>query len=210
MEAVRSRRWYRLHRLTGLAIMVELIAIGCLQVAKQPGGSYGLDSGEREYHVNFGWPVRHLSILEVFPPARSYASSLPRIECVWKAKALFFNCCIFALLTFSVGWLVETWLRRPKHLQFSLRGIFELFAVVAIVLSLVKNPYAFEGGLILMGLSPCTPFQPWFGAPLELNAWGLATNVVISCGTICSIWCLIHLGSDAMGRLLQRVNPPSA
>ena len=134
----------------------------------------------------------------------------PQEEFHWHLPSIAFNglCCL--VLISSIGAVVEIWLRKPNRWQFSLRGLCEFFALVAVVLSLYKHPYVIEGGILELGLSPSTLFQPWFGAPLELNAWAWATIVVVSCGVICSIWFLIHLASQAMYRLLKWVNPTRA
>jgi hypothetical protein len=211
MEAVRTRRWYQLHWLTCLAIVVELAAIAYVQSVGQNGnGMDALDSSGRRYFVNFGWPARHLWRFEIYTPIGSYTYSPPRFEYAWKARPLLFNCFILALLTSSVGWLVETWLRRRSRLQFSLRAVCELFAVVAVMLTLVKQRTIVEGSILLMGLVPGRPFQPWFDAPYELNAWAWPAVVVIFFGVSCSVWLLIHLAPQATYRLLKCMNPARA
>jgi hypothetical protein len=206
MEAVHTRRWCRLHWLTWLAVAIELAAIACLQSVDQHGGSiYFNEQGIN--HVVRGWPAWDFCRYEVLD-LNSFTTL--RFDYVWKAKPLLFNCFIWAFLTSSVGWLVETWLRRPNRLQFSLRGVAVFFAIVGAMLTLVKERAVLEGGIILMGLAPGISSQPWYGAPFELNAWVWAAVVVIFCSVSSSVWLLIHLASQATYRLLKCVNPTRA
>jgi hypothetical protein len=72
----------------------------------------------------YGWPVPFNNV--------SYG---PRWSLRWRPSLLIFDAAVWLVLAWSVGYVAERWRRRPNLLQFSLRSLFAMQTVVAILLS---------------------------------------------------------------------------
>jgi hypothetical protein len=177
--AKRNRRWWSVHWLACLAVIVEGAAIAHCEFFDQ---FLVLEASSFSYVKlsRFGWPVADLEQVESgtwFGSARS-----PTFEYTWYLPSLAANCAFCLLLVCSVGLAVEFWLRKPKRWQFTLRGLALLFAVTGAMLTAIKHQSLIDNGLSRLGMEPGLKlFQP-FGIDLDS-----ASSIVIQCGLVCLV-----------------------
>ncbi|HEV2970727.1 MAG TPA: hypothetical protein VGY55_12220 [Pirellulales bacterium] len=130
----------------------------------------------------------------------------PTFKYAWHFPSLAFDSLVSLLLVISVMWVMEAWLRKPKRWQFSIRALGVWFAVVAVVLTILKQRSIVQKWIVDLGFAPGRPFEPHFESP-GTDAWGWATIVAMLFGIGCFIWCFIHQTSRAASYLMRRLKP---
>jgi hypothetical protein len=152
VEMKRRRRWYRLHWLTWLPVIVVGAAIARCQFIERfhriAGNSFSYLKSSC-----FGWPVAHVESLESSKSAGiAGVAQSPKFEYTWFFPSLAVNCVFWLLLVSAAGLAVEGWLRKPKRWQFTLRGLGLLFAATGAVLTAVKHRLLIAQGLSRLGM----------------------------------------------------------
>jgi hypothetical protein len=190
MEAVRTRRWYRMHWLTWVAVAVESAAITYCQSINQFGG---FKSGffVSVADSNFGWPVVHKQRAESGTMnAGGSFSGIKTVRVSWYLPSLAFNGLCWFVFVVSVGWFVESWLRKPKRWQFSLRGLGLLIAVIGAVLTLFEHQSIVDDAIRRLGMEPGNPFD-LFGKSHLIAVYRCTIGIIVW-GVGCTIWTLTH------------------
>jgi hypothetical protein len=106
--------WTRIHWISRLAILVVLAALLCWQAR------YTLAFGNPMY----GWPM----------PFNNVSDGNFRRE--WRPAVLILDVAVWFVLAGSTGYVLDVWRRKPNKHQVTLRGLFALQSVAAVVLAL--------------------------------------------------------------------------
>jgi hypothetical protein len=138
MAAVASRPWYRLH---WVAWLILVVVGGALIYAQFQGKTDGYESSfGYEISTDYGWPVAQFTVqtfgLYDLPllgtPGPNYARE-------WHWLALLVNAAVALAFLGSTAFVLEKWLRSPKRLQFSLRSLLFVSAVIGILLAALSQ-----------------------------------------------------------------------
>jgi hypothetical protein len=155
MDKPYSRPWYRLHWLTWLATAVVIGALAirqCDEVAVFGFSNLGMYFG----WSYFGWPFANVdqsvTIVMGFTP--------PEFEFNWHPWRIAGNIACGVLLVGSTAFVCESWLRRPRRLQFRLRHLFVLPVLV--------------GAMILLGHEWELPYRDYDPENLQIT-WSLVS-----------------------------------
>ena len=105
--------WTRLHWTTRILMLVVLVLLLLWQAR------YTMSI----HNPMYGWPMPFNNVWYDYPSRD------------WRPMLLIFDAAVWVALAWSVGYVAERWRRRPKLLQFSLRTLFAVQTVVAILLS---------------------------------------------------------------------------
>ena len=194
MDAIPTRRWYRLHAITWVAVVIEITALTYGQFVRQfvsyatHGDTQFADYNEES---NFGWPAVYMKVSK---SGHGFSAQQPEYSYSWYILSLAFNCLASGGLVLSVLWVVETWLRKSHRRQFSLGEAALWIAVVGFLLTVVKERLIFQMGIALIGLDPGKPFEPVERFPGP-DVWGWTTIAVILLGIGCAVRYFFHLVS---------------
>jgi hypothetical protein len=177
MTAVAIRPWYRLRWVTWLMLVVVGSALIYAQLQGRADGyesSFGY-----EISTVYGWPVAQFTVTEyglydlplLGTPGPNYAH-----QWHWLAAAV--NVAVALAFLGSTAFVLEKWLRSPKRLQFSLRSLLIVSAVIGILLALLSQTKDAHLGSLAFDLDLAPPLR-W---PLVL---GLA-NALYASGWLAS------------------------
>ncbi|HUE74592.1 MAG TPA: hypothetical protein VMP01_27240 [Pirellulaceae bacterium] len=203
MDSVVKRPWYRLHWVTWTVMAVLLLAFVNRQMAVQ-SGSWASPFIYAKW-THFGWPVVHLDLMEsgaalpgsVQPNIRY---DQPVFKYDWRPLALAVN--VFTLLLFlgSTAFVVESFLRNYRKLQFSVGNLIVITGVLGVILALFSYEPAFLfGARWLFGLE-LSYLIVWrdFQRPL---LWPVLF------GLACTLYSLGWLGLAILCRAYRLVRP---
>jgi hypothetical protein len=130
-HSMRERPWYRLQATT----LFALLLVGAATLGRQMSGRDGVHFGTNllsEYQLFcYGWPMECLDRMLMIDLA---SGSITQVDWQWDWGPLLLDIAISIALLFSTALVCETWRRRNfAPWQFSLRSIFVVMAVMAIV-----------------------------------------------------------------------------
>ncbi len=166
MDAVPNRRWYRLHWLTWIAVLIQLSAIAYCEFVRQPGG-LALDGAgpaweEAEYSF-FGWPAIYLEQIErrsMFMVGTSSVGFARRgSDFTWYSRSMALDCVLSSVLLVSVACVVERLVRKRKRWQFSLLGLALLIVVIGAMMTLIKQRLLIGGAMREFRMQPNIVFD---------------------------------------------------
>lgn len=206
MDPIVKRPWYRLHWVTWTVVAVVLGALINRQMAVQTGG-WASPLSYAEW-THFGWPFIHLDLMETaqalpgsVQPYLKYGQADFKYD--WRPLALATN--VFTLLLFlgSTAFVVESFLRNYRRLQFSVRNVIVITGVVGVILALLGYEAAFQFGARWL-----------FGLELSyLVAWRDFQRPVywpVLFGLACTLYFLGWLGLAICRRTSRFVRPSKA
>lgn len=200
MEAVRTRRWYRLHLLTWIAVVIECAAIARCQFIKQLGTGFSPGPAPFARKFYYGSPAIYLVRL-----AEGFPGASPTSRSTWYLPSLALNCVCWALIVASVGTVIESWMRRPKRWQFSVRGMGLFTFVVAAVIALVKQQSWLTETFGHLGLLPGIVFDYLAYYPAD---WPVLLAILFGIG--CLLGLIVYGACRVAVRLLGLLTRNSA
>ncbi len=184
-----TRRWYRLHWVTWLFVIVEIGALGCCQFSWQLGKFFETR--------HFGWPLCHIQELA---HGLFVSSSLPTpYEYTCVIPSLFYDTLFWLLFVTSISFVVESRLRSSKRLQFSLLGMLSFTTTIAVLLTLVLRRWEVYQGLWSVGFEPSYALEPF------KCYWPITAIILFGLG--CTIYTLGSLASFAVRRFWSWTRP---
>lgn len=128
---ISKRPWYRLHATTLLALLLVGAALLGRQASKHDGVHFGTNLLSEYQLFYYGWPMECLGRMLMID---TVSRSILQVDWQWDWGPLLFDIISSIALLFSTALVCETWRRRDfAPWQFSLRSIFVVTAVTAIV-----------------------------------------------------------------------------
>ena len=201
-----TRRWYRLHWVTWLFVIVEIGALGYCQWVPQLAWIYG--SVYTYEMTNHGWPLCEIEEIG----SGVWGGPLPMdYEYTYFIPSLIINVLFWLYLLTSIAFVVEMRMRRSKRWQFSLMDLLKLTAVVAVVLTLVVRRGEIYEALWGAALKPSLALErvifmsPIFQRYAHL-IWSISV-ILILFGLGCEIYTLGSFASFATRRLWSFTRP---
>ncbi len=153
---------------------------GALIYAQWQGKADGYESSfDYEISTDYGWPAKQFTVTEFgLYDLPLLGSPGPNCAHEWHWVALLVNAAVALAFLGSTAFVLEKWLRSPKRLQFSLRSLLMVSAVVGVLLTLLSQMQDVHLGSLAFDLDFAPPLR-W---PLLL---GLA-NVLYASGWLAS------------------------
>src|SRR5436305_602659 len=110
MDAIPIRRWYRLHWLTWIAVLIGCGGLTYCQFVKQVSmlSRDGLPMGGtyiQEFY--FGWPAIFGKLIATGVSTRSLGGTPPSIKIAWHFPSLAFNGLVSLFIVLSMMWVME-------------------------------------------------------------------------------------------------------
>ena len=182
------------HCLTYLALLVLNCALFSAQVIRHPGSSHGSLSGTSETSTQ-GWPdmMRH----ETIHGSLWAGTTTNDVHWVW--RGIITNTFVFTVMLIATGYTV-TQIQRSTAARFSLRSMFTLVSVSAILFALNR----YELDLYLQWASNVSDASLWLhGASSDMPQ---SLHIILLSGIGCVVFMCID-GTAATLNMLRHVVP---